>query len=592
LKGCHVTPPSSELASVLAPPRRLPEKEMPTRLSALLFDAKVAVFRGQRLAADLWSGPRRLEKGATGDYPIIRAESRTLLWSDVRHSEHAMQLGKVHNLRRAARLLDGVVLTPNAIFSFWKQLGKASRARGFVAGRMLQEGCMVPAAGGGLCQLSNALYDVALSAGCEIVERHAHSRVVPASTAARGRDATIAWNYVDLRFRSSDPLMLRVQLDRDTLLVRLMGVQRKEIAARFLSVEDDTRPEAASCGDCGQTQCFRHEAAHAPVGCTAYLVDDNWPEFDRYLQSVKGERDILCAPIDGRCWKLSRYGWNPAGFADVRHATITTLLRSLRSRRLAQQGPARRQAELDASEALATRYARSLGPEVTDVCVAQTLLPYLWRDGHLAGRRFRVLMTRLPMADMQARLDAAGRAHPERKTLSDFRADPKLVTLESEALAAADAIVTPHAEMASLFGARAIKLDWIVPRTPAIDRAPVAERIAFVGPTVARKGAYELREAAIALDLEVVLLGSELEGDGFWSSVRTLRGAECDWKRTASAVVQPALIEEKPRLLLAALAQGIPVVATRSCGLDDADGSAIVPESDVTALTVALRNLA
>jgi hypothetical protein len=28
----------------------------------------------------------------------------------------------------------------------------------------------------------------------------------------------------------------------------------------------------------------------------------------------------------------------------------------------------------------------------------QNLLPFLWRDGHLGGRTFDVLMTRLPIA--------------------------------------------------------------------------------------------------------------------------------------------------------------------------------------------------
>ena len=62
---------------------------------------------------------------------------------------------------------------------------------GFVAGRELREGCMVSSIGGGLCQLSNALYAAALEAGCEIVERHAHSKVVPGSLAERGLDATV-----------------------------------------------------------------------------------------------------------------------------------------------------------------------------------------------------------------------------------------------------------------------------------------------------------------------------------------------------------------------------------------------------------------
>ncbi|MBI3677290.1 MAG: VanW family protein [Proteobacteria bacterium] len=578
----------SELAAVLAP-RRFPEKSVPSRFSALVFDAKVAVFRARRLIVDSWSGPVRLAKGAAGEFTIPHAESRTPLWSDARTSERAMQLGKVHNLRRAARVLDGAVLTPGAVFSFWKQLGKTSRARGFATGRMLKEGCLVPATGGGLCQLSNALYDVALRAGCEIVERHGHSRLVPGSAAMTGRDATIAWNYVDLRFRSARPLMLRVALDRESLIVRLTGYDDRAIAERRLSTPEDRRPEAASCGDCQKTQCFRHETVHVPAGHRAYLVDDYWPEFERYIQEIRDERDVLCVPIDGARWKLERYRWKPDGFSQVRRATLQTLLRSWKSRRLAQQGPARRQAELDAADALAGCYATALGPEVTDVCITQSLLPMLWRDGHLAGRRFRVLMQRLPMAEIQARLDTAARAHPERKTLSDFRADPALIALESEALAAADAVVTPHTEIAALFGERAIKLNWVMPLTTKLERAPVPRRIAFVGPTIARKGAYELREAAKALDLEVVLLGSELEGDGFWNGVRVLRADGHDWMRTICAVVQPALLEEKPRTLLAARAQGIPVIATRACGLDDADGVTIVPESDVTALTAAIR---
>ena len=90
-------------------------------------------------------------------------------------------------------------------FSFWKQVGRATRRRGFVAGRELREGCLVANIGGGLCQLSNALYEAALAAGFEIVERHAHSRRVPGSRAALQRDATVFWNYVDLRFRARAP---------------------------------------------------------------------------------------------------------------------------------------------------------------------------------------------------------------------------------------------------------------------------------------------------------------------------------------------------------------------------------------------------
>src|SRR6185437_4565726 len=150
--------------------------------------------------------------------------------------------------------------------------------------------------------------------------------------------------------------------------------------------------------------------------------------------------------------------------------------------------------------------------------------------------------------------------HPDRATLKDFRADPALLCAEEEALAAADRIVTPHTEIAALFGERAIVLDWITPPT-RFKHAPDSRRIAFPGPTIARKGAYELREAARVLDLEIVLLGSDLEGVDFWKGVRTTR----DIGDCGAAFVQPAFLEDKPRKLLAALASGIPVFATNAC---------------------------
>jgi len=106
-------------------------------------------------------------------------------------------LGKIQNLRAAVRRLNGVEVPAGALFSFWRQVGRATKRRGFVSGRMLQSGCVVPSIGGGLCQLSNAIYQLALEARCEIVERHAHSIRLDGMPI---HDATVAWNYIDLRF--------------------------------------------------------------------------------------------------------------------------------------------------------------------------------------------------------------------------------------------------------------------------------------------------------------------------------------------------------------------------------------------------------
>ena len=251
--------------TVISPSRALPRSPhpaRPTRLSVMIHSAKVAAFRARRLAVDAIAGPPRLTRARHGGHTERVADSNTPLWIEEALAERALQQGKVENLKRACRALDGLVIPAGAVFSFWRQVGPPSASRGFVQGRALQLGCMVPAVGGGLCQLSNALYDAALQAGCEIVERHPHSRIVPGSAAALGRDATVAWNYVDLRFRPPADFSLTAQVTADALIVRLHGLPGAAASRRAIEqVGETSTPELAaeSCASCNETGCFRHE---------------------------------------------------------------------------------------------------------------------------------------------------------------------------------------------------------------------------------------------------------------------------------------------------------------------------------------------
>jgi hypothetical protein len=536
---------------------------------------------------DIGAGLQRFAASDEPWLPIVLGESRTPLWADDAVGERDYQLGKVQNLRRAIRHLDRVVVPADGVFSFWKQVGRASRRRGFVTGRMLQGGCLVPARGGGLCQLSNALYDVALQAGCEIVERHAHSRIVPGSVSAR--DATVAWNYVDFRFRPGQRIQIEARVERQDLVIRFRGdTDVAHPAPQRPPLPLDAFVAARSCASCGETSCFRHE--HHAVGITGrtvFLVDENWPELQEYVHRTHGETDVLGLPLDGARWRLPRYRWDTAGFAHVETASLQAVHRAVAMRRLPMQGAARRARELAAAERIAHRLSRLLTADVTTVYVTQSLLPFLWREGHLGGRDVRVLMTRLPMSALQSRLDHTAALHPERETLRDFRAPPGLAEAEMAALDYATAIITPHARIAELFATKATHLPWRMPAATARG-ATQPGRIAFPGPTVARKGAFELREAARALDLEIVCLGSELEGPDFWEGVRT-GNPDPDWLQGVAAVVQPAIIEDNPRRLLAALAARIPVVATAACGIAEHELLTLVPENDPAALTGALR---
>jgi hypothetical protein len=566
----------------------------PTSLSGAVFAAKVLAFRTQRAALDAMSPPPRLSRRAAPGLNTILAESHTPLRSDPDPRERLRQLGKIQNLRLACRALDGVVIPAGSVFSFWRHIGPPVARRGYVPGRMLQEGCMVAAVGGGLCQLSNALYEAALQSGCRIIERHAHSRVVPGSTAAIGRDATVAWNYVDLRFAPACDMRISAKLDRAHLRICFLGAATSAMPGRLRSQATDTRPsrrmsalQPRNCATCNELDCPHVERFVTEKLVRTFLVDEAWTEFRAYVAATRQPQDRLARPF-GRP-AVPRYDWNLDGFDRISAAPLTTLRRSLAVRAAGSRGAAVRRAELVFAERMASALARCVDYDVETLTVAQSYLPFLWRDGLLGGRDVTVLMTSLPLLEIERRLDAAAVARPGCASLSDFRAPAWIVQAETEALAAASHVVGPHADIAALFGERAVKLAWAQP--PVRPRASGERfgRIAFVGPTAARKGAYAVREAAIALDLEVAPLGSELEGDDFWRGVRL---ASAQDRMDVDAVVQPAVIEHQPRRLLSALAAGVPVIASAACGIEPRPGLTLVPPDDADALIAALRRVA
>jgi hypothetical protein len=445
-----------------------------------------------------------------------------------------------------------------------------------------------------MCQLSNALYQCALDSGFEIVERHAHTRVIPGSSSAAGRDATVFWNYVDLRFRSRHSFRVEARLTRDNLVVRFKGTGRTLPMVRGHAGETGKliqfRTSAPrSCETCGVQSCFRNlerRSADSGFGRTAFLVDRYWPEFDEYIRSHKTCDDLLGIPINGRRWRKSNYAWGTRGFKKVGSVPLATLRRSRALRSLPPQGAARQHVLLRHDRALAESLASLLSFDVRHVVVSQNLLPFLWADGHLGGRTFDVLMTRLPMERLQARLDRAQRTHQQSKTLSDFRADARLVTAESEALSAARNLITPNADVARLFPGKAVLLDWHIPRI-RYKPAP-GNRILFPASALGRKGAYEMREAARLLGLQITVMGSELEAEGFWQGLAVTRTGE-NWLNEVGLVVLPAFVEDQPRRLLEAVASGVPVIASEACGLQGVEGVTTIPEIEPRLLAEAIR---
>lgn len=146
-------------------------------------------------------------------YPYLWCESKTPI-PDRGCPE--VRKNRIFNLQRATRSIHQLQIEPKRVFSFCNRVGDPSLRNGYRAGAVFVGGKVQTGAGGGLCLIATNLFHLFLNAGCEILERHAHS--IDAYGRDRfyklGQDAAIAYGYKDLiiRNQSEIPLVLNLQV--------------------------------------------------------------------------------------------------------------------------------------------------------------------------------------------------------------------------------------------------------------------------------------------------------------------------------------------------------------------------------------------
>ncbi|NUR98628.1 MAG: hypothetical protein HOV67_25655 [Kribbellaceae bacterium] len=102
------------------------------------------------------------------------------------------------NIGTAARKINGTLLKPNDIFSLNKIVGERTKENGFTEGYIISGGKFEKDLGGGVSQSATTTFNAAFFAGVKILEHKAHSVYI--SRYPVGREATVAWGSVDLKF--------------------------------------------------------------------------------------------------------------------------------------------------------------------------------------------------------------------------------------------------------------------------------------------------------------------------------------------------------------------------------------------------------
>ena len=191
------------------------------RVEVLRLGRWLSTIRHRRMFA-------RLRTEHAGDFPFELVSHSSKLIRKVDPEWIPLQESKVHNLELACARLDRLIVQPGEVFSFCKLIGRTTRRKGYVDGLEMRQGALTAAPGGGLCQMANLLFWMAIRLDLEIVERHRHeSDLFPDDerTVPFGMGATVFYNYYDLQFRNNlgQPLLLRVSVQRPLLFGSILS---------------------------------------------------------------------------------------------------------------------------------------------------------------------------------------------------------------------------------------------------------------------------------------------------------------------------------------------------------------------------------
>ena len=110
---------------------------------------------------------------------------------------------RINNLTTASRGISGTFLAPGEVFS----MNDTVSGLNYEEGHVIVENATSSALGGGLCQVTSTLYNAALYAGLDIVERHPHATQLP--YIRPGRDATVWFGdqygngELDMKFKNT-----------------------------------------------------------------------------------------------------------------------------------------------------------------------------------------------------------------------------------------------------------------------------------------------------------------------------------------------------------------------------------------------------
>lgn len=191
-----------------------------TEASLALLESELQASRTQTLTVRLKSSVTSAKVSAETLSSLGITELIGTATTDFRGSPK----NRIYNIGRAVQEFDGIVIDPDAVFSFVDYLGEVDGEHGYLPELVIKNNKTEPEFGGGICQVSTTVFRAALQSGLKITERKNHAYAVQYYK-PYGLDATIYIPKPDLQFKNNTPgaILLVPEIDGTRLTFSMFG---------------------------------------------------------------------------------------------------------------------------------------------------------------------------------------------------------------------------------------------------------------------------------------------------------------------------------------------------------------------------------
>lgn len=126
-----------------------------------------------------------------------------------------LQKNKAVNIQLASDKINGIIINPGEVFSFYKTIGKTSKRKGYKDGRVIKGNVVKAGRGGGLCNLGNTVHLLVIHSPLKVTEVHHHSDALAPDGDKRipfSSGTSVSYNDIDFRFKNNTDQAVQILL--------------------------------------------------------------------------------------------------------------------------------------------------------------------------------------------------------------------------------------------------------------------------------------------------------------------------------------------------------------------------------------------